>query len=90
MVSKYKIYVQDNAWRLRPYIQDLICGVLASSVVDHGIRPRLSQTKDYKICICCFSAKHAEIRSKITDLLARNQDDVSAWSGMSTRKLLFQ
>jgi hypothetical protein len=33
MVSKYKIYVQDNARRLRPYIQDLICGVLASSVV---------------------------------------------------------
>ena len=34
-------------------------GVLASSVVDRGFEPRSGQTKDYKIGICCFSAKHA-------------------------------
>jgi hypothetical protein len=33
--------------------------VLASSAVEHGLEPRSGQTKDYKIGICCFSAKHA-------------------------------
>jgi len=33
--------------------------VLASSVVDRGFEPRSDQTKDYKISICCFPAKHA-------------------------------
>jgi hypothetical protein len=41
MVSKYKIYVQDNAWQLKPYIQDLICSVLTSRVVDHESNQRL-------------------------------------------------
>ena len=29
-----------------------------------GFEPRSGQTKDYKIGICCFSAKYAEISSK--------------------------
>ena len=29
----------------------------ASSAVDRGFEPWLGQTKDYKIGICCFSAK---------------------------------
>jgi hypothetical protein len=33
--------------------------VLASSGVDHGFKPRSGQTQDYKIGICCFSAKQA-------------------------------
>jgi hypothetical protein len=45
-----------------------ICGVmvsmLASSVVDRGLEPLSGQTKDYKIGICCFSAKHAALRRK--------------------------
>jgi hypothetical protein len=56
--------------------------VLASSVV--------GQTKDYEIGICCFSAKHAALRSKSKDWLARNQNNVSEWSNMSIRVLLFQ
>ena len=48
------------------------------------------QTKDYKIGICCFSAKHATLRRKSKDWLARNQNNVSEWSDMSTRGLLFQ
>ena len=40
-----------------------ICGVmvsmLASTTVDRGFEPRSGQTKDYKIGICCFSAKYA-------------------------------
>ena len=33
--------------------------LLALSVVDRGFEPRSGQTKDYKIGIFCFSAKHA-------------------------------
>jgi hypothetical protein len=64
-------------------------GVFASSAVDRGFEPRSGQTKDYKIGICCFSAKHAALRRNNKDWLARNQDNVSEWSDMSTRGLLF-
>jgi hypothetical protein len=46
------------------------------SVVDHGFYPRSSQTKDYKIGICCFSSKHAALRRNSKDWLAWNQDNV--------------
>jgi hypothetical protein len=64
--------------------------VLASIAVDRGFEPRSGQTKDYKIGICCFSAKHAALRRKSNDWLARNQDNVSVWGDMSIRGLLFQ
>ena len=64
--------------------------MLASNAVDRGFEPRSGQTKDYKISICCFSAKHAALRRKSKDWLARNQNNVSGWSNMSTRGLLFQ
>ena len=35
--------------------------MLATSVVDLGFKPWLGQTKDYKISICCSSAKHATL-----------------------------
>ena len=59
--------------------------VLASSAVDHVFEPRSGQSKDYRIGICCFSAKHAALRRKSKDWLAWNQNNVSEWSG-----LLFQ
>ena len=61
--------------------------VLASSPVDRGIG---GQTKDYQIGICCFSTKHAVLRRKSKDWLARNQDNVSKWGDMSICGLLFQ
>ena len=61
--------------------------MLASSAVDCGFEPRLGQTKDYTIGICCFSAKHAALRRKGKDWLARNQNNMSEWSDMSTRRL---
>ena len=64
--------------------------VLASSAVDRGFEPRSGQTKDYKIGICCFFAKHASLRRKSKDWLAWNQNNVSECSDMSTRGLLFQ
>ena len=64
--------------------------VLASRAVDHGIEPRSGQTKDYVIGICCFSTKHVALRRKSKDWLAQNQNNVSEWSDMSTRGLMFQ
>jgi hypothetical protein len=64
--------------------------VFTSSAVDRGFEPRSGQTKDYNIGICCFSAKHAALRRKRKDWLARNQDNVSEWSDMSTHGLFFQ
>ena len=69
---------------------DLMASVLASSAVDRGLEPRSGQTKDYKIDMYFFSAKHAELRRKSKDWLARNQDNVSGWGDMSIRGLLFQ
>jgi hypothetical protein len=56
----------------------------------NGFEPRSGHTKDYKIGICCFFAKHAALMWKSKDWLARNQNNVSEWSDMSTRRLLFQ
>ena len=65
--------------------------VLASNVVDRGFKPRSGQTKDYKIGICCFPAKHAALRRKSEDWLAwYDQNNVSEWSDMSIHGLLFQ
>jgi hypothetical protein len=64
--------------------------VLVSSAVDRGLELRLGQTKDNKIGICCFSAKHAALRRKSKDCLVRNENNVSEWSDMSTHGLLIQ
>ena len=63
--------------------------VLASSAVDRGFEPRSGQTKDNKIGICCFSAKHAALRKKSKYWLARNQNNVSEWSDMSNADCCF-
>ena len=52
--------------------------VLASSAVDRVFEPRLGHTKDYKIGICCFSAKFVALRRKSKDWLAQN--NVFEWS----------
>jgi len=59
-------------------------------VVDRGFEYQSGQTKDYKIGICCFSAKHAALWRKSKDWLTQNQDNVSEWGDMSIRGLLFQ
>ena len=59
-------------------IDGVMVSVLASSAVD------------YKIGICCFSAKPAALERKNTDWLARNQDNVSECGDMSIHGLLFQ
>ena len=69
-------------------IGDVMVSMLALSAVDRGFKPRSGQTKDYKIGICCLSAKHAALRRKSKDWLARNQDNVSEWGYMSIRWLV--
>ena len=68
----------------------VIFSVLDRSAIDRGFETRSGQTKDYKIGICCFSAKHAALRRENKDWLARNQDNVSEWGDISTHGLLFQ
>ena len=64
--------------------------VLASSAVDRGFDSPSGQTKDYKIGMCCFSAKYAPLgRKSEADWLARNQDNVPEWGNMSLRGLMF-
>ena len=64
--------------------------VLASSVVDRGFESRSGQNKEYKIGMCCFSAKHTALRRTNKDWLDGNRDNVSEKADMSIRGLLFQ
>ena len=56
-------------------IDGVMVSVLVPSAVDRGFEPRSGQTKDYKIGICCFSSKHAALRRKSKDWLARIQNN---------------
>jgi hypothetical protein len=84
-----KVYSRGNI-NQKHRIGYVMVSVLASCVIDRGCEPRSGQTKDYKIGMCCFSPKHAALRRKSKDWLARNQNNVSEWSDISTRGLLFQ
>jgi hypothetical protein len=64
--------------------------VLASSALDRGFESPSGQTKDYKIGICSFPAKHVALRRNSKDWFARNQDNVSEWGDISIRGLLLQ
>ena len=55
----------------------VMVSVLASSAVDSGFESRSSQTKDYKIGICWFSAKHAALRRKSKDTTMRKQTQIT-------------
>ena len=55
-----------------------------------GFEPCLGQINDNNVVICCFSAKHAALWRKSKDWLAWNWVNVSEWSDMSTRWLMFQ
>jgi hypothetical protein len=60
-------------------IGGVMVSVLTLSAVDRGFEPWSGQTKDYKIGICCYPAKHAALRRKSKDWLAQNQDNLSEW-----------
>ena len=56
-----KFYVINSLCDNR--IGGIMVSMLVSSAVDRGFNPRSGQIKDYNISICCFTAKHAAIRS---------------------------
>ena len=58
-------------------IGSVMVSMLGSNAVYREFEPRSGHTKDFKIDMCCFSAKHTALRSKSTDWLARNQNNVS-------------
>ena len=64
--------------------------MFASCTVYHVFKPQSDQTKDYKIGICCLYAKNGAWKRKNKDWLARNQNNASEWSNLSTHGLLFQ
>jgi hypothetical protein len=70
-------------------ISSVMVSMLTSSAVDHGLEPWSGQITDYKIGICGFSAKPAALRRKNKDWSARNQNNVTEWSDLSTHGLLF-
>ena len=59
------------------YIGGVTASMLTISVVVPGVKPFSGQTKDYKICGCCISVKHAVFKSKSKDWLSQNQVHVS-------------
>ena len=71
-------------------IGGVMVSVLVLSAVDRGFEPRSGQTNNYKIGICCFSAKHAALRRKCKDRLPRNRNNMSDCGDMSILGLLFQ
>jgi hypothetical protein len=60
-------------------IGGVMVSVPALSSVDRGFEPRSSKPKDYTLGICCVSAKHAALRRKNKNWLARNHYNVSKW-----------
>jgi hypothetical protein len=68
----------------------VMVSVLACSVVDCGFEPRSGQTKEYKICMCCLSAKHDALRRKSKEWLDRNHNTVPDLSDMSIHGRVFQ
>jgi hypothetical protein len=64
-------------------ISGVMVSVLASSAVARWFEHLSGQTKDYKIGICCFSAKRTALRSKSKDWLTQNQDNVSEWGDIT-------
>ena len=65
-------------------IGGVIVSMFALNVVDRGCNLRSNQPKDCTISICCFSTEDTAAMSKSKDWFVRNQNNVSAWSDMST------
>ena len=86
-IMEYNIY---NAFECCCIIRIFTNPCLCKRWRDRGFESRSGQTKDYKISICCFFAKHAALRRKSKDWLALDRDNVSEWGEMSLRRLLFQ
>ena len=57
----------NNFSNQRHRIGGVMVSVLTSSVVDRGVKPWSGQINDYKIGVCCFTDKHATLKTKDKD-----------------------
>jgi hypothetical protein len=80
MLTWLNRYKEDNTQNNQRILNSIGLSVRAS----YGLK-----TKEYKIGIHWFFAKHTTLKSKNKDCLARNQNNMSEWSDMSIRGLLF-
>ena len=65
------IYISEE-WTGNNRIGGIMISMLVSSAVGRVFDPPSRQTKDYKIGMCYLSAKHATLRRKSKDWVARN------------------
>jgi hypothetical protein len=65
------IYITEE-WTGNNRIGDIMISMLATSAVERVLDPQSRQTEDYELGMCYFSAKHATLRRKSKDWLARN------------------
>ena len=89
LILALEIIDQCDIKHIMNRISGVMVSVLASSAVDCGFKPRLGQTKYYKISFGCFSAKLPVLRSNSKYWFAGNRDNVSEWIDMSIHRLLF-
>ena len=66
----------------------VMVSMLVSSAVDRGFESKSGQTKNNKIGICGFSAKHAALGRNRKDWLALNQVNVSELGDCCFSKLV--
>jgi hypothetical protein len=82
----YRIWGESTNHYTPDTFNIVVCGHKSKILLNHStiqtVDRGLGQTKDYKIGICCFSAKHAALRRKSKDWLNRNQDNVYEWGDM--------
>ena len=66
ITQNHVVYIENNdKYKINfNHIDGVIVSVFVSSAVDCEFETRAGQTKNYKIGICCFSAKHASLRRK--------------------------
>jgi hypothetical protein len=62
--------------KLQNHISGVMVSLLTLSTIDCTFETRSGLTKDFKIGICCFFAKHTALRRKRKEWLAGNQDNV--------------
>jgi hypothetical protein len=71
------VFQTDGRTRWTLHFLDREVSVLILCLVDHGFQSQSGQTKDYKLGICCFSAKYTALKRKNKDLVVWNQDNMS-------------
>jgi len=69
-------------------LEGVMVNVLAAGALIHEFEHQSSQSKDCRIGIWSFSAKHAALWNKSKHWLDCSQDNVSVWIDMSTHKLV--